>query len=56
VSDIFVAHNFLIKNYEHNDIGARLVNTLIHQYFIKGGELGIEDVKEVSFQKKLSLK
>jgi ATP-dependent protease Clp ATPase subunit len=48
--------DFLIKNYEHNDIGARLVNTLIHQYFIKGGELGIEDVKEVSFQKKLSLK
>ena len=33
---------------------ARLVNTLIHQYFIKKGQLGLEQAKEISFQKKLS--
>lgn len=40
------------KNFEMNTLGARLINTLIHQYFIKGGK--IEDtVKEVTFQTKL---
>lgn len=38
------------KNYENNTLGARLVNTLINQYFIKGGLLETE-VKEISFQK-----
>ena len=42
------------KSYEHNTIGARLINTLIHQYFIKG-DLTEAEVKEVSFQKKLTL-
>ena len=42
---------FIEKNYENNTLGARLVNTLIHQYFIKGGKLGLEEVKEISFQK-----
>lgn len=42
------------KSYEMNTLGARLVNTLIHQYFIKGGQ--IEDsVKEVTFTRKLTL-
>lgn len=41
-------------NYEQNTLGARLVNTLINQYFIKGG-FSDEDVKTVSFQKKLTL-
>lgn len=45
---------YLKKNYENNTLGARLVNTLIHQYFIKG-KLIDSNVKEVSFQKKLSL-
>jgi len=44
---------FIAQTYENNTLGARLVNTLIHQYFIKGGKLGFEDVKEVSFQKHL---
>ena len=40
------------KNFEMNTLGARLINTLIHQYFIKGGK--IEDtVKEVTFQTNL---
>lgn len=36
--------------------GDSVINTLINQYFIKGGELGFEDVKEITFQEKLSLK
>lgn len=47
--------DFLGKNYSNNTIGARIINTLINQYFIKGGELGIEDVEEVTFQEKLQL-
>jgi hypothetical protein len=27
-----------------------IVNTLVHQYFIKGGKLGKSDVEKVSFQ------
>ena len=46
---------FLEEYYENNTLGARLVNTLIHQYFIKGGKLGFEDTKEIAFQKKLEL-
>lgn len=42
------------KTFDNNSLGARLVNTLINQYFIKGG-LKDKDVKEVSFQKKLKL-
>jgi ATP-dependent protease Clp ATPase subunit len=47
---------YLKANYKNNTIGARVINTLINQYFIKGGELGFEDVKEITFQEKLSLK
>lgn len=42
------------KNHEKNTLGARMINTLINQYFIQGG-LKEESVKEVTFQKKLSL-
>ena len=45
---------FIEATYEQNTLGARLVNTLIHQYFIKKGQLGLEQAKEISFQKKLS--
>ena len=40
------------ENYENNTLGARMINTLIHQYFINGGFKG-ED-KKVTFQKKLT--
>lgn len=43
------------KNYEMNTLGARLINTLINQYFIKGGNLADDKVKEITFQKKLKL-
>jgi ATP-dependent protease Clp ATPase subunit len=42
--------------YEKNTLGARMINTLIQQYFIKGGVLNLEDAKEITFQKKLSFK
>lgn len=46
---------YIQKNYEFNTLGARLINTLINQYFIKGG-LQETKVKEVTFQSKLKLK
>lgn len=46
---------YLQKNYELNTLGARLINTLINQYFIRGGKLDNTTVKEITFQKKLSL-
>jgi ATP-dependent protease Clp ATPase subunit len=42
------------KNFENNTLGARMINTLIHQYFIKG-RLGDNDDKQITFQKKLTL-
>ena len=41
-------------NYEKNTIGVRLINTLIHQYFIDGG-LKDKEAKKVTFQKTLSM-
>jgi ATP-dependent protease Clp ATPase subunit len=41
--------------YDKNTLGARMVNTLIQQYFIKGGVLNLDDAKEVTFQKTLKL-
>lgn len=46
---------FIKENHENNTIGARLINTLIHQYFIKGGKLQTNEVKKVSFQKTLNM-
>lgn len=43
----------LKKSYENNTLGARTINTLIHQYFIKGGKLEEKVVKEITFTKKL---
>ena len=47
--------NYLTRNYDNNTLGARLVNTLIHQWFIKGGKIEDKEVKTVSFQKTLEL-
>lgn len=46
---------YLTKFHEKNTLGARMINTLIQQYFIKGGVLNIEDAKEITFQKTLTL-
>ena len=44
------------ENYDNNTLGARMINTLINQYFIKGGFDKNNDVKKVTFQKKMKLK
>lgn len=41
------------ENFENNTLGARMINTLIHQYFINGGFKENCD-KKVTFQNKLS--
>lgn len=38
------------SNYEKNTIGVRMINTLLHQYFIEGG-LKPKEVKKTTFQK-----
>jgi hypothetical protein len=40
--------------YENNTLGARLVNNLIHKYFITGG-LSKDSIKQASFQKTMEL-
>lgn len=42
------------ENYEKNTLGVRMLNTLIHQFFINGG-LQKKEAKKVTFQKTLSL-
>lgn len=44
----------LEANYEKNAIGVRMINTLIHQFFIDGG-LKEKETKKLTFQKTLSL-
>jgi len=46
---------YVSKFHEKNTLGARMINTLIQQYFIKGGVLNVEDAKGVTFQKNMSL-
>lgn len=46
---------YIKKYHEFNTLGARLINTLIHQYFIKGGLPKENEVKEVTFTRKLKL-
>lgn len=44
----------LAENYEKNTIGVRMINTLIHQYFVEGG-LQEKQTKKTTFQKTLTL-
>lgn len=41
------------ENFDNNTLGARMINTLIHQYFIMGGFKHSSE-KRVTFQKKLT--
>lgn len=45
----------LKKTYTTNPIGARAINTLIHQYFIKGGKLEEKVIEKSAFQHKMPL-
>ena len=47
--------DYLKTSYENNTLGARAISTLIHQYFIKGGKLGMEEVSKVTFSNKMEL-
>ena len=49
-----VIMKILTENYEKNTIGVRMINTLIHQFFIEGG-IKAKSAKKTSFQKTLSL-
>jgi ATP-dependent protease Clp ATPase subunit len=51
---INVIKELITDGYENNTIGARMINTLIHQYFIQGG-LPKKEAKKISFQKKMSI-
>lgn len=42
----------ITEGYEHNTLGARQINTLVHQYFINGG-ITKASVKEIVFTKTL---
>lgn len=54
-SVIYQLKAYVETTFEMNTLGARLINTLIHQYFIKGGKLDEKQVKDSSFQHKLEL-
>lgn len=55
-SDVITAiKDYLTKIYENNTLGARIIHTLIHQYFIKGGNLDLNDVEPITFKAKLTL-
>lgn len=49
-----VVMKILADNYEKNTIGVRMINTLIHQYFIEGG-IKEKEAKKTSFQKTMTL-
>lgn len=51
---VFELKAFIQETYENNTIGARAINTLINQYFIKGG-LPKDEARKITFQKKLKL-
>lgn len=44
----------LTKAYENNTLGYRIITTLLHQYFIKGG-FPENETKKITFQTKLSI-
>lgn len=46
---------YVTKYFDKNTLGARMINTLIQQYFIKGGIMNTEDFKETEFKKTLKL-
>ncbi len=42
--------------HENNTLGIRLINTLLHQFFINGGKLDAQEVKSGTFQTAMTLK
>jgi len=52
---IYTLKDHIKKHFDMNTLGARYINTLINQFFIKGGKLEKKVVESVSFSKKLKL-
>jgi ATP-dependent protease Clp ATPase subunit len=50
---VYELKGYIKENHNMNTIGARMINTLINQYFIKGG-LPAKEVKKVTFQDKIT--
>ena len=50
---VFELKAYIRDNHEMNTIGARMINTLINQYFIQG-KLPEKEVKKITFQNKLT--
>lgn len=46
--------NVVASEHDKNTLGIRLLNTLIHQYFINDGVLTVEQVEQTTFQSTLS--
>lgn len=47
---------YVERAYEKNTLGIRLLNTLLHQYFINGGQLPEESTTKLSFQATMQLR
>ena len=52
IEDIMVQ---IEKTFEQNTLGIRVINTLLHQYFINGGKLTEDQVNKTTFTKTLEL-
>jgi ATP-dependent protease Clp ATPase subunit len=52
---LYILKAHIKKHYEMNTLGARMINTLIHQYFIKGGILEEKEAEIVTFKSKLQM-
>lgn len=54
LEDVLPELNELItQNFENNTIGARMVNTIINQYFIQGSNREKDSIKKITFQESL---
>lgn len=51
---VTIISGYIRENYENNTIGARMINSLINQYFITG-KLPETDVKKITFQRKMQI-
>lgn len=46
-------NEIITQNYKNNTLGARMVNTIINQYFIQGSSLKKEDTEKITFQESM---
>lgn len=55
--DTVIEHvrGILKETYNKNTLGIRTINTLLHQYFINGGNVSKKEAAQVTFQKTLEL-